>query len=293
MGIENWPKTSTELLLREMRNKPSLVASILWEKFFGGSSERRATLIDGQELEVFTPEGVGTYLVLAGDYEPEVTTALGYLHEGMSLWNIGAHVGLRMIQAQKRVGEQGTVVAFEPTKRTFGLLEKNRGSRANVVAYNLAVGATAGVATLRDYGVKFGAINTLSEQSRYVGVPWRRSEPKSVSYEVEMVSIDEMVASGVKAPDWLVIDAEGFEEKILTGAVRTLEKYKPIVVFEVGDLGGTDSLRLILHLKMQGYVIFEVNKFGYLVPHDIQESYPKNGNLVAVHPQASREVFQR
>ena len=83
------------------------------------------------------------------------------------------------------------------------------------------------------------------------------------SYEKEEVVIDTLDNSmekfSITKPDFIKIDVEGFEYKVLQGAHKTLSKYKPILFIELVDNNlleqKSNAKELIQFLKLLNYKI--------------------------------------
>jgi FkbM family methyltransferase len=70
---------------------------------------------------------------------------------GMTVLDVGAHVGYYTRRCARRVGPQGRVIAFEPHPRTFAVLQQNVQDCDNVTPLQLAVAEAEGTAELYDY----------------------------------------------------------------------------------------------------------------------------------------------
>lgn len=284
--------TTVEILRSKLKTRPLDVAQILLERLTGTITYRIATLKNGEDMNVVTPEGISTQLWLTGDFEPEVTFLLeSVVQRGMTLWNIGAHIGTRVVQGDGLVGNSGQILAFEPTPRTKEILDSNSSKRKSIIqTFPYAVGDQTARVSFKDYGWISSGLNTVAQRSRFQPRRWKK-EPIPTIINTQMVAVDSLLASTwLKAPDVLVIDAEGYELPIFKGASETLKHYQPIVIFETGDLGESDTLGCIRHLSQLGYAFFEYHE-GVLKPHQVQEKYPDPGNLVAINPTADRSTL--
>jgi len=63
--------------------------------------------------------------VFRDGYDPGLQLLTKFLGPGKTMIDVGANIGIFTVVAARRVGEQGTVVAFEPTESTFEMLERN------------------------------------------------------------------------------------------------------------------------------------------------------------------------
>ncbi len=103
----------------------------------------------------------------------------------------------------------------------------------------------------------------------------KRLKLKQKSFNAKCISIDEYVEENNLKPDFIKIDAENSEYKILIGMKRTIERFRPIISLEVGDMGIKDvveSKTLVEFLMKNGYQVYE------LLGNDIKKSGMRDGN---------------
>jgi|TARA_R110000822_G_scaffold196926_1_gene334850 FkbM family methyltransferase len=122
----------------------------------------------------------------------------------------GAHVGTWSIDLVKHFN---WVYAFEPIKELNDCFKKNITAK-NYTLYNTALSSHTGTTTF------------LYDQSN-TGDTFATSEG---NIECECVCIDEL---DFKDIDYIKLDCEGMEEKVLEGAVKTLYKHRPILQLEM------------------------------------------------------------
>ena len=70
---------------------------------------------------------------------------------GMTMLDIGAHVGYYSCRYAKILGANGRIIAFEPHPRTFATLQHNVEQLPQVTAVQLALAEQEGSAELHDY----------------------------------------------------------------------------------------------------------------------------------------------
>lgn len=138
-------------------------------------------------------------------WEPAETLALlRMLQPGMTVVDVGAHVGYYSVLCAQRVGRAGRVIAFEPEAQNRRLLQANLllNDCANVAVHASAIDAAAGSARL-----------FLSDSNRgdhrLQAVAGRRS------VAVDTVSLDAALAG--LALDFVKIDTQGAEPRVLHG----------------------------------------------------------------------------
>lgn len=132
--------------------------------------------------------------------------------------DVGANVGVYVLQFAHWSGKAGRVVAFEPNPGALKLLRKHielneLGERVRVVP--AAVGASAGEATL--------FASDADGMSR-LGAPNKLIAERTKELSVSVVSLDEFCEAEGLEPDWLFIDIEGFEMAALEGARKVIER---------------------------------------------------------------------
>jgi len=157
---------------------------------------------------------------LRGTYEPYMQDAfLKYVHPGNTVFDIGAHAGFHSVFCGLLVGATGRVFAFEPNPISRDSLEGqirlNRTLRVEAVPY--ALSDSVGLA---DFDATQGSESRLT------------STGKS---KVEMKTLDSLVPVDLPIPNVIKIDVEGEEEKVLRGSLKTLSKFRPIVLCDYND----------------------------------------------------------
>ena len=144
--------------------------------------------------------------------EPETVRALeAYLSPGSVFVDLGANEGLFTVQAAKRCGERGRVVAVEPQPRCREVLERNCQLNAcsNVTIVPLAVSDRTGTMTL----YLSGSTNTGATSLVRPGHLARNT------IRVSCMPLDQLLDSrGVRIVDLLKMDIEGGEYEAVLGS---------------------------------------------------------------------------
>lgn len=215
-------------------------------------------------------------------YEPEMQWLRRQLRPGDVMVDVGACHGIYTVLGAARVGRSGTVVALEPARESFRVLQRNvaLNKLTNVIAICAAAAESNGVATL--YHDPDSSRNSLGRT---------RGQPED-SELVDTTTIDSLFMShSITRLDLLKIDAEGAEAKVLGGAVKTLRAWHPAVLLEVNpgaseELGSSSSESLEL-LEGMGYKFFRVQQGR----PEILSGSPRGGNVVALWESASLLAF--
>jgi hypothetical protein len=90
----------------------------------------------------------------------------------------------------------------------------------------------------------------------------------------------------VLAPDFVKIDAETAEPKVLRGSRRMLARHRPIIAVVVWDDAARNSGDDVVFLLNHGYKVFEY-RAGTIIPHGLRERYEYT-NLLFVRPRKAQ-----
>ena len=141
--------------------------------------------------------------------------------------DIGANQG-HILMEIVAAAPAGKHYAFEPIPDLYTLLTK-RFSK-NTTVYNYALSSKKGSTTFNYYPGR-PAVSGFRQRNNQIG-----QEPTLLS--VQMEKLDDLIPDNLKI-DLIKIDVEGAEYEVLLGAMKVLQKNKPLVLFECG-LGGAD-----------------------------------------------------
>lgn len=169
--------------------------------------------------------------------------------------DVGANRG-DIIGEAVRIAPRGTHIAIEPLPE---LAEALRGRFPDVNVHECVVGLQPGSVTF----------------FKDVAAPTRSSlaDPSNSSthhaLEVEMETIDRLVAQHDVRPQVVKIDVEGAELDALRGMTETLSRFRPVVLFECDAawterFGHTPGAVHDLLVEQHGYRIFDMDGAGPL-----------------------------
>lgn len=176
------------------------------------------------------------------DYDAEVASFLRpRVKPGALCLDVGANVGVYVLQFAHWSGPSGQVVAFEPNPEAQKILQKHVSmnqlqERVRIVP--AAIGEIDGTAILYAVGVdgmsRLGSPNkALAGSVREINVP--------------VLTLDEYCRTEKLEPDWLFMDIEGFEIAALHGARELIESRRGelgiIVEMHPGVWGSANTTR--------------------------------------------------
>jgi FkbM family methyltransferase len=140
----------------------------------------------------------------------------------MTVVDVGANLGLYTLFMAGLVGPTGRVIAFEPDPDLVALLRGNCAvnAAANVEAHGAALGSTPGRLFLNRI--------MLNSGNNHLGAQGRSALRQPL--EVEVAAFDSLLP-GVR-PDFVKIDVQGWELKVLRGMEGTLKGADPVIYLE-------------------------------------------------------------
>ena len=184
-------------------------------------------------------------------FENEITFARNYLESGMHLIDIGANYGLYTLNFSKSVGERGRVLSFEPSSGTAAYLKmsirENECTNVRVVEAGLSSERGSVMFTIRSNSEP----NSIgSEKSGYQGA----------AEHFCTLKLDDIVEkSGFPQIDFIRLNANGEEVRILKGGRDTLANHSPLIMYGITH-GDGHKLELVTQFRAIGY------KSYYLIP---------------------------
>jgi FkbM family methyltransferase len=149
--------------------------------------------------------------------------------------DVGCHIG-SFLSLLTRYAPRGRHIAFEPSQLRGGHL-KDRFPNATI--HTCAVSDVAGVTMFQEDYARPGF-------SRLQGTV-TASKPNTKSYEVETCRLDDILLRETRI-DLLKLDIEGGELAALRGAVKSIRRFKPTILFECGSEYDMDEKKLSRHM---------------------------------------------
>lgn len=153
-----------------------------------------------------------------------------FLKRGDVVLDIGAHTGTHTANFLECVGDEGSVLAFEPLPDVFATLLRNLGHRHNLKTFELALSARPA-----EHVQFVRAEGSLSES----GLRQRHyNNPESVVPEIINVSVStiDMIVEkmNLSSIDYIKMDIEGGELDAISGARESIQRFRPIISLEYG-----------------------------------------------------------
>lgn len=232
-----------------------VVRALVW-----GVRLRRGSMFvheaNGLRLNIDIEQRIDSRIYFTGTWEPEtVETARRLLPADGVAVDVGANIGFVTLVMAQQVGPAGRVIAFEPADWTYARLQAN-------LALNTMPQVTTVQAGLSD------AEETCPPADIPVGYRLDgRVETRRQS--IRLTTLDGFLAEHpVARLDFIKCDTDGFETRVVRGAMQTLRRFRPAIDLELYQGTPTDSRevaeRLLRLLESLGYGF---HRPGDLAPH--------------------------
>jgi FkbM family methyltransferase len=162
---------------------------------------------------------VGAWIMAKHGYETHVTEVMcPFLKPGVVFVDIGANIGYYTLLAASRIGQEGKVIAFEPSDNNCVLLRRSLRANGfdNVELYPHAVADVERTVGL-DMDFSNGQISL--------------GDPLTSTYQVQAVTLDEFLKDEPRI-DIIKMDIEGAEWLALQGMHQLIQRHRPAIFTE-------------------------------------------------------------
>ena len=176
----------------------------------------------GLKYRIFPGFGISP---LYGGWEPDAQVLMvKHIRPGSVVYDVGANYGIHTLLMARLATDTGHVYAFEPVPAIHSELQKNvtlNGFR-NVTLVKLAINDYTGETTfVMGHHDGAGHLATAGTQ-------------QGDKLTVHTVTLDEFVFDrGNRPPNFIKVDVEGAESKVLGGGERTLQSAQPIILVDL------------------------------------------------------------
>jgi FkbM family methyltransferase len=203
---------------RELVNKLPFSRSLvlfLWRNYSKNSSQFKTTILNSQEFILRSgSEYLSETILLNGYYEKTTTDQIRKkLSEDSVFVDIGANMGYHSVVAALQEAE---IIAYEPEPTNFSILKQNFDLIENdAKLYQKAVGDERGHENLYIDENSTGRHSIVRESGK--------------SIQVQKTRMDD---EGIKNPDLVKIDVEGYETEVVKGMRGLIQEFYPDIILE-------------------------------------------------------------
>ena len=216
------------------------------------------------------PEHQRMYFYGEHDERYEINNLVKILHAGDACWDIGANIGFYTCLFAKLVGNKGRIIAFEPVSATNDFLRSNihLNNFGNVTVKQVALGDAPGHHRI-----------FLESPDNAEGTVSLKTTTGEHSEMIDIDAIDNLSAS-LPVPDFIKIDVEGYQMKVLAGGEKFFSSHSPMIMAELRDKDRALMNDTHVFLRSHGYLIYEFKKHSLKRCENILDSKERNFFMV-------------
>ncbi|MEZ5942742.1 MAG: FkbM family methyltransferase [Planctomycetaceae bacterium] len=221
--------------------------------FDGETFAEWQTVEDGLTMNLGVVDHIERHLRTEGIWDRPVSDVLrAVLKPGSQFLDIGANIGYFTLMGSKLVGDDGLVVAIEPSTRALRKLTANlhRNRCGNVLLLSLGAGVTPERVRL-----------TLATENNIGGSAILANGSTGAYEHIPVVPLGPLLRQLDVSPDLIKIDVEGFELFALRGVFADSD-FRPAVVCEVTSeflaRNGQSTTELFQFMKELGYTPYRL-----------------------------------
>ena len=225
----------------------------------------------GYEVEKFQIEGIGeveyAQWLHPSDKPKKITSSNVHFYQklarpGSMIIDIGAHTGDTSVPMALAVGKEGVVLALEPNRYVYKILEKNATLNpdiTNIIPLCLA-------ATEADGEFEFNYSDASFCNGGFLSQIEKRRHGHNYTLKVNGVNLQALLYKQYQdylpRLDLLKVDAEGYDKEILKTVPAILEQYRPNLLIECYKrLNDVERNELFDVVSEQGYELFKLADF--------------------------------
>jgi FkbM family methyltransferase len=256
------------------------IASVLYKIItFFGISKDRVIKRNGIYYKVDLSEGIDLSIFLFGSFQSHVWKLSKLEREPKVIFDIGANIGSIALPFAKHFRES-VVHAFEPTFYAFEKLKENLKLNPDLEKriFPVQVFLSDEIKKISNHSVysSWKVDGSKNDHPIHGGILQNATE--------HQITLDSYVKEKkLNTVDLIKIDVDGFELDILRGATDTIDRYRPVIVFEfMGHTGEStkSEFRKYLDLfEMKKYRLFESKTKVSLTLDNIESNVPKFGGI--------------
>lgn len=233
-------------------------------------------------LRIYPKNEVFRAIFVRGIYDPNLLIVIDSLLPAKGVFfDIGSNMGYCSLIMSKVVGEDGKIIAIEPSERDFLRLvdNVNLNKLNNVSVHRVAISDAIGKVKIFIAPEERSALNTLGTEFSNKGI-------EKINVEtVDATTLDAFVEKvAIEKIDVIKMDIEGSELKALKGAKNSIEKYRPTLIVGINSnslrANNSSMEELEIILKDLRYKIYSLTETPFFALKEVENLTQVEGNLV-------------
>lgn len=192
-------------------------------------------------------------LCMNGHYEPILSIlAMKHTSSERDAIDVGANIGFYTVLLSKSI-TMGKVLAIEPNeiahKRLLQNIARNH-CTDRVITFD-------GMAGSKEEAKTIYFLEGMEEYTSVVAPNDQLTDSAITCRQVKQTTIDTLVARYSLDPAFIKVDVEGYEFEVLTGALQTIRRSRPVILCELNDemlrKHGSSASAIVELLRSNGY----------------------------------------
>ena len=164
-----------------------------------------------------------------------------------------------------KYNENIKIFSFEPKKKSFDYIKKKY-KKKNVKIFNYGIGTQIKSVTLYTptiCGYEFSGLSSTDFKNLKFRLNFFFNKiNKKFKLIKEKINIQKLDKFNLK-PDLIKIDTEGSELDVIKSSLKTIKKYKPLIIVEFNHVNFLNIKKILIKLDYKDY-IYEKNNFKIL-----------------------------
>jgi FkbM family methyltransferase len=247
-----WLKMAQDYGQQRTDRRPWLWTECVDQQFTYAAFDRECVLAIEPSFSSLTTRA----LLADGDwYEGEMELWRQQIQPGMTVIDVGAHVGVYTFSAAQRVGKTGRVMAIEPSSFQVACLKESVKLNGYdwVQVFAGAASDLLGKATLY--------LQSPSEYHQILGVGVESTDWQGETELVTAFKLDAFIEQAkVKALDVLKVSAVGHELAVLKGCRESIELFRPQIFYQ-NLFNNEPNVEVADFLSNLGYQLFRYRPY--------------------------------
>ena len=157
------------------------------------------------------------------------------------------------------------IFSFEPKKKSFNYIKKKY-KKKNIKIFNFGIGTqfqSIILYTPTMYGYEFSGLSSTDYNNLKFRLNFFFNKiNKNFKLIKEKIKIQKLDRLNLK-PDLIKIDTEGSELDVIKSSLKTIKKYKPLIIVEYNHINFLNIKKILIKLGYKAY-IYENNNFELL-----------------------------
>ncbi len=196
---------------------------------------------NGITYEVDLSEGIDLSLFLFGNFQKHVThSELLKIPKDATIVDVGANFGLMSLPFAQ-LAPDGKVYSFEPTHYALAKIKRNLSLNPELSKHVEVINSFVSAKSSENADIKAFSSWKVNNEKAEVMHPTHMGAAKSTEGVGAITLNDFCAKSNLPRIDFIKIDTDGHEFEVFQGAAEAIAKYRPQIIFEIGQYVMTEK----------------------------------------------------